>query len=262
MGRVVPSICGTTCVAWIVVWSWFLSKESANTAVENVPPSTSFRVVDADSIFSTNKVFSFGLSEAKVDMPAESAEMLRNITRYLVEFPEKKLTLTGEYLSLPYERNQTPHPNLGIARANSIKNILVANGADEESIQADAILVKDQYLEGERLLGGIVFSFNTSGPQPIAEKDVPEEKEEEPVVEEKEKDSEVAPEQIFKYKKKFYSLDRRNKPVLDKIRRLLKNNSSYKVMITGISTKGEEASVKDLANRRAKAVRRYLVDTG
>lgn len=265
MGKFTSSICGTTCVAWIAVWSWWLSKESAIPSTETLIPTTTIRVVDADSVFSASNIFSFGMSEAKVEMPVESAEMLKSITRYLVEYPEKTLTLTGEYLSLPYERNQTMYPNLGIARANAIKDVLVANGADEERIHTDAMQVKGQYMVGERMLGGITFLFDS---KKIAQNEVQEESPSEDNVEgasqeeETEEPKEDAPELVFKYKRKSYSLDRKNKPALDNIRRLLRKNRSYKVMLIGYSTKGEEASVRDLANRRARAVRRYLVDTG
>ena len=50
--------------------------------------------------------------------------------------------------------------------------------------------------------------------------------------------------------------------MLDELRQLVRDNPSYKLIITGFSASAEEKAVNNLAERRSLAVRRYLVDTG
>ena len=172
------------------------------------------------------------------------------------------LTLTGSYLPLPYERNQSEHPNLGIARANAIKQVLLGEDVDPDLIKTAGQEIQHHLLKEGRMIGGVDFEFSEK--QAIAEV-------EEPASVTTNEDSVAANSNslksskqvaLFQYDYKEYALERKNRSKLDELRRLIRSNPSYRLNITGYSTSDEEKASPGLAKRRAMAVRRYLVDTG
>ena len=263
MSKLIPSISGIACVLWVAVWAWGLSDKQSDQSSKHIA-SPSLRISDADSVFSTDQVFSFFLSDDKPVIPAESLNMLKGIARYLNVQPEKTLTLTGSYLPLPSERNQTPHPNLGIARANAIKQVLVGEGADPDQILTAAQEVQNHLMLEGRLLSGVEFDFNEAiavEAKEVAEVNntVPETKEK-PTSTTKKGVGKAAV--VFEYEYKDFTLAAKNRTDLDELRQLIEENPSFRLIISGFSSKDEEKEVANLAERRSLAVRRYLVDTG
>lgn len=263
MSKLVPSISGIACLLWVAVWSWWLSAESANTSSQtNLVASPVIRIMDADSVYTSAIHFSFHLSD---DAPVLSKDQERNIfeqlAHHLTNHPDKQLTITGRHLPHPNERNQSPHPNLGIARAHAIKNLLIEEGGDPDRIITAAQTVQTHMMIDGRLLGGVDFEFHER--ETPAKTAQTEEKEPAMEVDEVSNDQPENENQLtFHYDYKDFSLERKNRPSLDEIRKLVRKNPSYRIFITGFSTTDEEKAVGDLAKRRAMAVRRYLVDTG
>ena len=62
----------------------------------------------------------FGESKQKANISGEVQNAYDKLAKYLIENPEKTLTLTGHYATK--EQNGTSFPNLGLARANEIKD--------------------------------------------------------------------------------------------------------------------------------------------
>ena len=263
MSKHFPSISGLACVIWVAGWTWGLSTEHSD-QFSNQIAAPSIYITDADSVFTAKEVFSFHLNDEKPVIPAESYSMLKKMAQYLAGKPAKILTLTGSYLPLPLERNQSQHPNLGIARANSIRDVLVGEGADPDQIKTASQEVQNNLLVEGRMLSGVDFDFNE-----IAEitETTPIEKDTIAVVK---KDKEVDSEShqhgktalVLNYDFQDFTLATKYRSDLDDLRRLVRDNPSYRLIITGYSSKDEEKEVAGLAERRSLAVRRYLVDTG
>ena len=267
MSKLNPSISGIVCFFWIAAWSWWLSQENGeNSNSSSVKPTTSICIVAPDTVFTSTETFSFHKSDDVPIIPEDNIGFLKTLADYLAKHPDLSLTLVGKYLSMPYERNQSPYPNLGVARSNAIKKILVAEGANPDNIQTTGKQIKSFSMTEDRILGGVDFSFEK---KPIKIVDDPVDTTE-TVIAEKEIKPEKKPDKkntekditIFKYEEKEFSLAKKNRPQLDEFRRFIRKNPSFKLIISGYSEKAEENALKNLAERRSLAVRRYLVDTG
>ncbi len=267
MSKLNPSISGIVCFFWIAAWSWWLSRENGALSVSsNQTPSSSICIVAPDTVFTSTEIFSFHKSDDVPIIPQDNIGFLKALATYLVKHPDQSLMLVGTYLSMPYERNQSPHPNLGIARSNAIKKILVAEGANPDNIQTSGKQIESFTLTEDRILGGVDFIFGEmekkidDEPEEVAENNLAE-KEKTP----DKRSAEITEENqviIFEYLENEFALSKKSKPKLDELRRLVRNNPSYKLIISGYSNKQEEQTINNLAERRSLAVRRYLVDTG
>ncbi len=268
MSKLIPSISGVACFLWVAVWSWWLTGE--NTAlVDSVSAlsKTAVSVVAQDTIFSATEIFSFHKSDDKPVLPQGNIQLFQSLAKRLTANPELSLTLAGSYLPMPFERNQSPFPNLGLARANAIKDILVAAGADPEQIQVVGQEVETFSTQEDRLLGGVEFIFGKkedtehATPAVVNEEEAssaPSTKSQKTIKETGKAESAL----VFTYDENDFAVAKKYRSDLDDLRRLIRENPSYKLIITGYSTKSEEKTVNNLAERRSLAVRRYLVDTG
>lgn len=267
MSKLIPSISGVACFLWVAVWSWWIPNENASQIeAANSFSKTAISIVTPDSVFTATEIFSFHKSDDMPVLPEDNIKMLRSLAEYLMTNPQQSLTLVGEYLPMPYERNQSPYPNLGLARAHSIKNILVAEGANIDQIQTAGEEVDTHNKIEDRILGGVEFIFGKTNESDIAYIDKKESTATDEGgaegVETKTDEGESELSVIFRYDENDFALARENRQSLDNLRSLVRKNPSYKLIITGYSAKGEEKNVDNLAERRSLAVRRYLVDTG
>ncbi len=263
MSKLIPPISGIACLVWVTLWSWWLSKEHSSDDISKTGTVvTALTVTDGDQRFSSNEAFSFHLSDATPVFPLPSIELMKSLASHLNDQPEKSLLLSGKYME--GERNKSPYPNLGLARANAIKDFLVEQGADPEQIALASELTGLHYLVEDRLLGGVDIRFTTK------EKTADEN---EPIV----KGTNVGAGEpgvsetpagkpdviLFKYDKEIFTLAKKNRSVLDSLRRLVRKEPNLRLILSGYSSKDEERTVSgNLAERRSLAVRRYLVDTG
>lgn len=258
MSKLIQSISGFACVAWVAIWSLWLSHEKST---PNSPQysnlTTSFSISDDGFSIAAADVFTFEISGAKPVMPADNLTLLQALSRYLGENPDKILVLQGAYM--PEERNKTPYPNLGLARAHAIKDILVREGAETDQIEVGASGMQSCFTLDGRMIGGVNFSFRMVQDEEPETESAPVVAEEDPPI----VDDEL-PEMVrFSYEDQIFTLDSRNQSTLDQLRRTLRKDPSKTLIISGYSLKSEEQIDKgNLAERRARAVRRYLVDTG
>ncbi len=125
--------------------------KAAEVQTESVPEATmnTFKV-SGDKIgveFGSEDNFNFLADTENPVLPA--SEGLQNNTKQLVEYlganAGEKLTITGLYRST--EKNTSNFDNLGLARANQVKEYLVSQGANAEQIdlagQVDDLAVSD-----------------------------------------------------------------------------------------------------------------------
>ncbi len=121
------------------------------------------RIQDADSLDMVAKGnFGFVKSGAQAEMGLVRTE-LDSLAGYLMAHPGKELTVVGYYTSI--ETNATSYQDLGIARAEEIKQYLVGKGVSVEEISTRSEQMDSLPFTLDSLQGGIDFIFRDSGPK-------------------------------------------------------------------------------------------------
>ena len=120
-------------------------------------------IKDGDkTILETKDNFQFPNSGSKVEIGDGLKNSLKDLVEHCKQHPNKKLRIEGVYSGI--EKNDSQFPNLGIARAEAIKDYLVKQG-----VPADQILTvarKDDKLtfNNGKLNGGINMSMIDGAP--------------------------------------------------------------------------------------------------
>jgi OmpA-OmpF porin, OOP family len=112
--------------------------------------------------------FSFAQSGANATMSTLMGS-LDSLTAYLKANPGRTLTITGYYL--PGEKNATTLSNLGVARAEAIKQYLMQQGVAAETLTTTGVVADESQPgiitatpKGDSLYGGLAFAFAGSEP--------------------------------------------------------------------------------------------------
>lgn len=139
----------------------------APTGYTTLPGADGFAIADGNFFrLEFPRTFSFAKSDANTNMNA-LGEPIDPLIAYLKINPGRTLTITGYYA--PTETNATALGNLGLARAEGVKQYLVQQG-----VSANAITTQGEKrnlpftAQGDSLKGGLDFAF--SGPEPAADK--------------------------------------------------------------------------------------------
>lgn len=255
MSKLVTPLLGLALATWIIGWTWWFSKNYCGTAI-STPETPALSISDGTFQTSSVETFSFGLSSHKPTVTEGTDKSLNALVDYLIENPNRELELSGIFGSL--ESNPTVYDNLGIGRAESIKEKLVSFGVDSEQLKTKGIRVDNSLFENDKLKGGVYFTFM-------------DKKEEEDV-------SEVTLDPVennnfsffegytVHYNTSQYELDYNNEDLfnyLKSLKRYLRKNADRKVVITGHTDNvGNKRTNEKLSEARARKIRRYLVDTG
>ncbi|WP_165749464.1 OmpA family protein [Cellulophaga sp. Z1A5H] len=130
---------------------------------ESQPEATAYPFKFSDGSFSydSNDNFNFNRSSSSILRPlsAKVTEGIGGIKSYLKENASKVFDITGFYKS--DEANKSAFPNLGIARANAIKNHLVAQGIPSSSLTILGTLKEDMISSSENVfLGPVSYAFS------------------------------------------------------------------------------------------------------
>jgi len=83
---------------------------------------------------------------------------IRNLKEILIANPKQKITITGYATSA--EKNTTKFENLGLARANDVKNFFISQGLPKEKFDTKGKIVTAWQMFGDTLSGPIKFNFN------------------------------------------------------------------------------------------------------
>lgn len=147
------------------------SECGANTAEEPVkeavipkePEATSypFAFNDGDYAYSENDNYNFNASSYDILMPlaASMATGISSLKTFLTENTGKVVNVTGYYKSA--ETNASAYPNLGLARANAVKNHLVSQGVPSASINTMGQLKENMIANKDGVyLGPIAYSLS------------------------------------------------------------------------------------------------------
>lgn len=137
---------------------WFFSTTN-NSAIIGIGV---WKISDTDNFsVSSNEHLKFIHSSATYldPFPINLKEALIKTTNYLKDNPDKILIINGYYRS--DEVNSTTLPNLGMARANDVKNLMSQLGVSPNRIKIDAIEILENQLwfHNDTLQKGIDFAF-------------------------------------------------------------------------------------------------------
>jgi outer membrane protein OmpA-like peptidoglycan-associated protein len=256
MSKLLPALLGIACIFWISTWIYQLTKQEGIHLPQTAAIPYSLSISHHNFSAETSDLLSFSISEEQPQLTDSSSLFLQKLTAYLTENPGEKLILTGVYT--PEEKNRTVSQNLGIARAEAVKSILVQKGAPAGNILTRYLQSNSLPKANGKILNGVFFSFEdaTAVSEPNLVKTGQSAQPEQEVFE---------PEngRIFLFSNGEASLKESHRTNLRELRHYLRANPSLKIVITGYSEPEEEFKTNfNLAEMRARAIRRYLVDSG
>ena len=157
-------------VLWMIGSTWWHVCKIKQLCADDVHPSTTetiattppgaemFTISDGNSFhLDLPGHFSFAKSGAKANMSTLGGS-LESMIAYLKANPTRTLEVTGYYS--PTETNTTTFPNLGLARAEGIKQYLVQQGIPAASITTKGVERNLPFTaKGDSLYGGLYFTF-------------------------------------------------------------------------------------------------------
>lgn len=144
------------------------SKQVVPIANESKPTNQSsknpFYLYDDAGGFSlkSNEHFNFNANSFSIIKPiaANLNSKIDSLKEYLTQHPEKELDITGLYKS--NENNTSAFENLGVARANAVKNYLVNKGIPSRQLNTLGKLDDSLQPEGTIYQGPLTYHFNTA----------------------------------------------------------------------------------------------------
>lgn len=148
-------------------------QETPSKKQESIPISTpktpiatrnAFSITDANEAFyyTTADNFNFETSAFTPRMPISSEvdAGIGNLQAHLSENKNKSVAITGLFTSS--ETNTSAFPNLGIARANAVKNYMVSKGISSTQLNTFGKLSEGLVPEGRVYHGPLEFSITTA----------------------------------------------------------------------------------------------------
>lgn len=126
--------------------------------IESEPVSNPLQITDSTQLsLEAKSNFRFAKSGFTPNFSDVRAE-LDSLQRYLIAYQAtKRLTITGSYS--PEENNYSAFPDLGIARAMEVKNILKNAGVPDSVINVKSHVDTNIAFHKDSLTGGISFAF-------------------------------------------------------------------------------------------------------
>ena len=131
--------------------------------VPAVPKATSypFAFSDGDFTYSTNDNFNFNVSSSNYLEPLSQKVrdgIIPGLKNYMTENQNKVINITGYFKS--DEANNSAFPNLGLARANAVKNYFVSQEIPSSQINTMGKLMDDMVPEGNKYMGPVAYSID------------------------------------------------------------------------------------------------------
>ncbi|GEM_PF-6704497 len=251
MSKLLPSITGVACFLWVSGWTWIFS-EGKQAAIEG-SNQTPINILIDSLQYEVQHPFAFKFSESTPIISEGLHPVLKSVAKKIRKQPSSKLKIVGIYGHT--ESNQTSLPNLGLARAEAIKSLLVNGGAATEQIETKGLEVENLFRVDNKLTGVIYFSFTK---QDVDYQAVVAERTNDVA------DNLASGVTSFFYKYGDYKVEKHHVPFLKQLLNELRKNPEKTVELTGYSAPEEEAesSRVNLAEMRALSIRRYLVDHG
>ena len=144
---------------WLVGGSWWYANNfgvSVRT-IDHRSVLPVLNVTDGNFNITSHSNFHFRYSSAEVVVPWKTEKDLKALVDYLGNYPDRNVVLTGNYS--PTEENKTQYLDLGLARADAIRNLLISYGANKKHIIIQSMVREDLRFKQDLLFDGLSFSF-------------------------------------------------------------------------------------------------------
>ncbi len=101
-----------------------------------------------------------------VPLSAEIKDVFQKTANYLKANPARNLMLTG--YAMKSENNTSALGSLGLARANSVKNLLTGMGAPANQVDITSQISDGLKLAGNNIVGGVTYAFEAKNSDKLA----------------------------------------------------------------------------------------------
>jgi OOP family OmpA-OmpF porin len=250
-------------LAWIALIAWICGSTywhvckikqlcdgpSASSVGYAVP---ALKIIDGTNL-NLESSSNFGFKKSLPDVNYANVQReLDSLANYIKMNPNRKTTITGLYSSV--ETNATTFVDLGLARADGIKQYLVGKGIPSNQLET-ASRMTDLAFSPEDSLHGMEFGFGDLAALPTTEAGLADAEKYEGV---------FSPiDFYFGTAKADYIKTTENKKFLDEAKKYLAANKDKKLVLIGhTDSEGEDASNQRLSEKRAADVKTRLVKTG
>ena len=137
--------------------------EESSEIIETPPEATSFPFSynDGDYSYNVNDNFNFNMSSSNILLPLTQnvEDGITSLKTFLLENAGKVFNITGYYTN--DEANKSAFPNLGLARANAVKNYLVDKGIPSQSLNILGELKDDMIRTTDNVfLGPVAYTLS------------------------------------------------------------------------------------------------------
>jgi len=134
-------------------------KEAVVAPVTHEATSYPFAFSDGEYAYNENDNYNFNVSSSSVLMPLSQkvTDGIASLKAFLGENAGKVINITGYYKN--DENNNSAFPNLGLARANAVKNHLVENGISSTQINTFGKLLGEMVAKDNVYLGPVEYSL-------------------------------------------------------------------------------------------------------
>ena len=137
-------------------------EEAADTIAEPVAPAKTsypFAFGDGEYAYSENDNYNFNVSSSSILMPLAQkvTDGIASLKGFLSGNDGKVINITGYFKSS--ETNDSAFPDLGLARANAVKNHLVENGVSSAQINTMSKLMDEMVPEDNIYYGPVEYSL-------------------------------------------------------------------------------------------------------
>ncbi|MFV0531272.1 MAG: OmpA family protein [Flavobacteriales bacterium] len=203
--------------------------------------------------YQCNENFNFKENDENFITPVSLGvdEGIAKLKENLTANPNQKITITGYCTQL--EKNISSFPNLGYARADSVKNYLISQGIPSEKIEINGE-IKEITVQSGIYYGPLQFDFtetnNASIPSNTSNdyENLKEEINRNPLV------------VHFKTNQSEISLDNEEKEKMEKITRYMNHVSDAKLIVTGHTDNvGSPEDNVVLSKKRAEFIAQYIL---
>lgn len=258
MNRPIVIILSILLIGWLIGMGWCHNATcpECQTAKAVMVPSAdnaalAIQIQDEDLDFnaatSDNLLFANGACAYNTPLSEELQAVFENTVQHLQSNPRRILVLTGLYEE-EESNNCTDQADLGIARAEKVKQLFVDMGAPAERIELEASETRALEDYNNLVVGGVDYFFKETMAEPVTE--------------------EVAlrTDKIILYfdtNKKEINLTAEQRSYLDRLQTYLAQNEGAKAKVTGYTDdRGEDAWNMRLSRKRSEFVRDFMIDQG
>jgi len=230
---------------------------AATPAPKPAAPSTELRIVDStgDPLninYKENIAFKRNQYQVLKPLNGKVETAYKQTAAHLKKFPNKSIVLTGLYEK--GETNTSSLTNLGVARANSVKNELVRLGASRKQIETKGRQIAKLPMLGGNINGGMEYVFKNRAADAKPDTRLAA----------IEKDWSVNPLVVyFKTNSDELIMNKKERQRLEDLIYYLDRKDNKSVVVEGhTDSRGSAQANQNLSQRRAKFIKDYLTGNG